>query len=150
MADQKFIKYGDKTMAMPDSMTLDDAKKQMARIFPELAEPDVKTEKKNDKTIYVFSKKAGRKGADGSAGVVTLNISEVTETRLEAVFASICVQPGVQGVMIWRTGDHWLGCLIDKDARQILNSTTWNAHPSIVALLDRLVSIAENYAALQK
>lgn len=62
MADKKQIKYGDKTMDMPDGMTLDQAKQQMARFFPELAEPEVKTEKKNDKTIYVFSKKAGRKG----------------------------------------------------------------------------------------
>lgn len=63
MADKKMIKYGDKTIEMPDGMTLDQAKQQMARFFPELAEPEVKAEKKNDKTIYIFSKKAGRKGA---------------------------------------------------------------------------------------
>lgn len=59
----KRIKYGDKTIDMPDAMTLEQAKEQMARFFPELAEPAVETKKDGDNTIYVFSKKAGRKGA---------------------------------------------------------------------------------------
>ena len=62
MAEQKFVKYGDRVMPMDDGMTLEQAKSVMARHFPELAEPTVTTEKNGDKVTYVFSKKAGRKG----------------------------------------------------------------------------------------
>mgnify|MGYP000966961221 FL=1 len=58
----KKIRYGDKTIDMPDAMTLDQAKEQMARFFPELSEPAVETKKDGDDVTYVFSKKAGRKG----------------------------------------------------------------------------------------
>lgn len=60
--EEKFIKYGDKVTPMPAGMTLEQAKHQMARFFPELADPSVETKKDGDKTTYVFSKKAGRKG----------------------------------------------------------------------------------------
>jgi hypothetical protein len=46
-----------------DGYTLEQAKQIMARHFPELADPDVKTERAGDDTVYVFTKKAGRKGA---------------------------------------------------------------------------------------
>lgn len=59
---KKFISYGDKRFPM-DGYTLDQAKQIMARHFPELADPDVKTEKIDEDTIYIFTKKAGRKGA---------------------------------------------------------------------------------------
>ena len=60
----KFIKYGDKTLTMPEHMTLEQAKQLMARHFPELAEnPKIETVKQDDDTTYVFSKQAGRKGA---------------------------------------------------------------------------------------
>lgn len=62
MAEEKFIRYGDKTMPM-EGLTLDQAKELMARHFPELAEPRVETKKDGDKTIYIFSKQAGRKGS---------------------------------------------------------------------------------------
>lgn len=58
----KFVRYGDRTMALDDGMTLDQAKELMARHFPELADPKIETVKKDDKTTYVFSKKAGHKG----------------------------------------------------------------------------------------
>lgn len=62
MADgKKFVKYGDKQFPM-DDVSLEQAKQIMARHFPELADPDVKTEKQGEDTIYVFTKKAGRKG----------------------------------------------------------------------------------------
>jgi len=60
----KKIKYGDKTIDMPDTMSLEQAKEQMARFFPELSEPAVETKKDGDNVTYVFSKKAGRKGGD--------------------------------------------------------------------------------------
>ncbi len=61
-----FIQYGDRRLDMGE-LTLDQAKALMARHFPELADPLIKTEKKNDDTIYTFTKKAGRKGAPGGA-----------------------------------------------------------------------------------
>jgi hypothetical protein len=63
MSANRWIKYGDKTMPMPEHMKLEDAKAVMARHFPELAEnPKIETKKDGDKTTYVFSKQAGRKG----------------------------------------------------------------------------------------
>lgn len=64
MAEQRWAKYGDQTMEIPAGMTIEQVKALMARFFPaELADPAVTTEKKGDTTTYVFSKKAGRKGA---------------------------------------------------------------------------------------
>lgn len=70
MADNlKYVRYGAQEMPMTAGMTLEQAKEQMRRFFPELADPKVDTEtvkgKKGepDKTIYIFSKKAGHKGA---------------------------------------------------------------------------------------
>ena len=59
----KFIRYGDRTREMEPGMTLDQAKDLMTRHFPELADPKVEIKKQGEKTIYVFSKKAGHKGA---------------------------------------------------------------------------------------
>lgn len=69
MADNlKFVRYGAQQMPMAGGMTLEQAKEQMRRFFPELADPAVTTETEKggkgepDKTIYVFAKKAGHKG----------------------------------------------------------------------------------------
>lgn len=62
MAEQRLIQYGDRKMEMEPGMTLDQAKELMARHFPELADPKVETKKTDDKTTYIFSKKAGHKG----------------------------------------------------------------------------------------
>ena len=59
----KKIKYGGQTIDLPADMSLEDAKAQMARFFPELSEPKIETVKKDDVTTYVFSKQAGTKGA---------------------------------------------------------------------------------------
>lgn len=67
MSNERYIRYGDKTLPMPAEMTLEQAKAVMARHFPELAEnPKVETKKDGDKTTYVFSKQAGRKGANAA------------------------------------------------------------------------------------
>ena len=51
----KFIQYGNKTLTMPEGMTLEQAKQLMARHFPELAEnPKVDTKKEGD-TPPIFS-----------------------------------------------------------------------------------------------
>lgn len=63
---KKWISYGDKKFPM-DGYTLNQAKQIMARHFPELADPEVKTEKSGDDTIYTFTKKAGRKGISKNA-----------------------------------------------------------------------------------
>jgi PRTRC genetic system protein C len=64
MADEKLIKYGDRTMPLEPGMTLEQAKELMARHFPELADPAIATKKdeKTGTTTYTFSKKAGHKG----------------------------------------------------------------------------------------
>ncbi len=62
MADEKLIRYGNKTFPLGD-LSLGQAKALMARHFPELADPKVDTRKDGQKTVYEFSKKAGRKGA---------------------------------------------------------------------------------------
>lgn len=62
MAETRFIQYGDKRIPLEEGMTLEQAKQLMSRHFPELADPQIKTEKKGEVTTYVFSKKAGRKG----------------------------------------------------------------------------------------
>jgi hypothetical protein len=61
--ENKKIRYGDRTLELPAGMTLEEAKAQMARFFPELSEPHIETKKDGDTTTYVFSKQAGRKGA---------------------------------------------------------------------------------------
>ena len=58
----KFVKYGDRTMPVEADLTLEAIKELMARHFPELADPSIETKKTDDKTTYVFSKKAGHKG----------------------------------------------------------------------------------------
>ncbi len=60
-----FIQYGDKKIPMHD-LSLEDAKEVMARHFPELADPQVEQKKTGEDTVYVFTKKAGRKGAANS------------------------------------------------------------------------------------
>lgn len=62
MADEKVIRYGDRTMPLEPGMTLEQAKELMARHFPELADPKIETKRDGDKTVYTFSKKAGHKG----------------------------------------------------------------------------------------
>ena len=62
MAEDRIIRYGDRTMPLEQGMTLEQAKELMARHFPELADPKIETKKDKDNTTYVFSKKAGTKG----------------------------------------------------------------------------------------
>lgn len=62
--ETKKIVYGGRTLELPAGMTLEEAKAQMARFFPELSEPEITTTHKDGATIYTFSKKAGRKGGD--------------------------------------------------------------------------------------
>lgn len=60
---KRFVKYGDRKMAIEDGLSLAQIKSIMARHFPELADPEVKTDTKGDETVYTFTKKAGKKGA---------------------------------------------------------------------------------------
>lgn len=64
MADTKrVVSYGDKRFELDAGMTLEQAKEIMARHFPELADPSIETKKEDGTTVYIFSKKAGRKGS---------------------------------------------------------------------------------------
>jgi PRTRC genetic system protein C len=62
VADQRFVQYGDRVMPIEPGLTLEQVKALMARHFPELAEPNIETKKDKEKTTYVFTKRAGRKG----------------------------------------------------------------------------------------
>lgn len=80
---KRLIKYGDKQFELDAGMTLDQAKQIMARHFPELADPEVKTEKSGDETTYVFSKKAGRKGKGASVASVSMTHTADRLARLK-------------------------------------------------------------------
>lgn len=91
---KQFVKYGEKTTELPASMTLAQAKQQMARFFPELADPEVKTEKKGEDTIYTFSKKAGRKGAD-ALSTLAQRLTRVRETPVASpAVIAVALQAG--------------------------------------------------------
>lgn len=77
MSEQKFIRYGDRTMPLEPGMTLEQARELMARHFPELADPKIETVKKDDKVTYVFSKKAGHKGKGGDQARVLAALNRV-------------------------------------------------------------------------
>lgn len=62
MADIRVIEYGNQRIPVDAGVTQEQAKQQMARFFPELADPKIESKKEGDKTVWVFSKKAGTKG----------------------------------------------------------------------------------------
>lgn len=66
-SEQHVAVYGQKRIPVPDGWTQEQVKAQMARFFPELADPKIESRKDGDKTEWVFSKKAGTKGADNAA-----------------------------------------------------------------------------------
>jgi hypothetical protein len=68
MSEQRVAVYGQKRIPIPDGMTQDAVKAQMARFFPELADPKIESKKEKDVTEWHFSKKAGTKGAGKSTG----------------------------------------------------------------------------------
>ena len=67
MAESRVAVYGAKRIPVPDGMTQEQVKAQMARFFPELADPKIESKKVKDATEWVFSKKAGTKGAGAKA-----------------------------------------------------------------------------------
>lgn len=99
-----YIEYGGKRFPM-EGMSLDQAKTVMARYFPELADPAVRTNKIGDDTVYTLTKRAGRKGV-GAAGSGTgdegesefdllvrrLQALRVVEVAPESVIAYCCGQ----------------------------------------------------------
>ncbi len=93
MAEKRWIKYGDKKIEMPEGMTLEQAKAQMARFFSELAEPDVATKKEGEATVYVFSKKAGKKGGPETIGMINAYVCEVCGLRIITVNSDDGVTP---------------------------------------------------------
>lgn len=106
---KSFVKYGEKTLELPAGMTLSQAKEQMARFFPELADPEVKTDKNGDDTVYTFSKKAGRKGAGRKSAAGPL---ATLTTRLRQVRATPIASPAVIAVAL-QTSD---GARVDLEA----------------------------------
>jgi hypothetical protein len=64
MAEKHLVEYGGKRFPVPDGMTQEQVKAQMARFFPELAHPKIENKKDGEATVWVFSKQAGTKGAE--------------------------------------------------------------------------------------
>jgi PRTRC genetic system protein C len=89
MAEERFVKYGDRTMPIEPGISLEQVKELMARHFPELAEPKVEKKDDHGKTVYVFSKKAGIKGARdarASAAAVKSLVDDVeTDEMMEEI-----------------------------------------------------------------
>ncbi len=83
MAEQRMVQYGDRELPLPEGLTLDETKEMMRRFFPELADPKVDTQKKGDKTVYVFSKKAGTKGADPDAAAIRQRLARLKDRSLD-------------------------------------------------------------------
>lgn len=108
MAEKRVIRYGDKKIEMPEGMTLEQAKAQMARFFAELAEPEVTTKKEGDTTVYVFSKKAGKKGGVETVGMINAYDCEVCGLRIITVnhdagttpYLVGCKADGCRGLMV--------------------------------------------------
>ncbi len=94
MPETKKIQYGNQTIDLPAGMTLEEAKAQMARFFPELAEPRIETKKDGDTTTYVFSKQAGRKGAQTlAARLLKLECWPVADSAVLAALQGDCEDP---------------------------------------------------------
>jgi PRTRC genetic system protein C len=90
------IRYGDKEFELDPGMTLDQAKALMARHFPELADPEVKTTKENGATVYVFTKRAGHKGATVADRLLRLHDTPVLPQEV-IEFAGILLGDDTQG-----------------------------------------------------
>jgi len=67
MADKHLVEYGGKRFPVPDGMTQEQVKAQMARFFPELAHPKIENKKDGEAIVWVFSKQAGIKGVTAEA-----------------------------------------------------------------------------------
>lgn len=112
---RQFVKYGEKTTELPEGMTLTQVKQQMARFFPELADPEVKTEKKGEDTIHTFSKKAGRKGAGRKSAATPL---ATLTGRLRKVRETPVAPPALVAVVLQAADDTRVDLETTLDAMQ--------------------------------
>ncbi len=78
MAD-RYVQYGDRKMPLEPGVTLEQAKELMARHFPELADPKVETKNDGETTVYVFTKKAGHKGAGAPPSALARCVAALAE-----------------------------------------------------------------------
>ncbi len=88
MTEQRFVEYGGKRFPVPDGITQDAVKAQMARFFPELANPKIESKKDGDATVWVFSKQAGTKGADEESAKGTWAIVEIMGRKVLAGYVT--------------------------------------------------------------
>lgn len=59
----RIFKYEGKEYEDPDpKMSADEVRRMYSEFFPELANAEVKKEKKGEDTVYTFSKRVGTKG----------------------------------------------------------------------------------------
>lgn len=91
MSESK-ISYGGRSLDAPAGLTLDEIKSLMSRHFPELADPEVKADKKDGVTTYTFSKKAGRKGATNTVAIDRLLSAKRRKPRTTAGTAALAAK----------------------------------------------------------
>lgn len=123
MAEQRYVKYGDREMPLEPGMTLEQAKELMARHFPELANPKVETKKTGEKTVYVFSKQAGHKGADGDVTAIRKRLARAKPQTLPVVLQRLLADPddavnialtSAESNQVERIASEW-----EKEAREV-------------------------------
>jgi PRTRC genetic system protein C len=85
----KKIRYGDKEFQLDPGMTLEQAKDLMARHFPELADPQVETKSEKGVTVYVLTKRAGRKGAGLVDQLLTINETPILPDEAQPISRAI-------------------------------------------------------------
>lgn len=102
---ERVVEYGGKRTSVPTGMNQEDVKREMARFHPELADPKIETKTEGDTTVWVFSKKAGTKGAGGGGVRPTSAVAKVDgqDVPFELVWNKETGQ--CKGLLTWQ-GEH--------------------------------------------
>lgn len=87
----KYVQYGDRRMPLEDGMTKEQAKEILQRFFPELGDPAIETKKEGEDVVYIFTKRAGRKGRGGPRSARRSRVL----TRLSHVLARLDPAPPI-------------------------------------------------------
>ena len=78
----RIFRYDGREFPDPDpQLSVEDVRKQLGEFFPELANADTREEKRDDDTIFTFTKRIGTKGRRRGPDLVQI-IRQVPEKRL--------------------------------------------------------------------
>jgi PRTRC genetic system protein C len=84
--------YEQRQFPDPDPrMAVDDVRRQFAEFFPELANADVREERRGDDVVYTFARRIGTKGARRRPGVVAVLLSGLTVIGTVSQIVSLCL-----------------------------------------------------------